>query len=355
MRATDADGTPLAGAQAFFFEAGTTTALTVYSDTGLSTAHPRPLVADANGIFPPVYSGLSTAKVELQDADDNVLSGYPIDPIAVVQTEPTAAQSISFDPTVNIPADDVREAILQVQQNIGDQALSLTGNSTVTGTVNFTGATLSFANDQIAGGVVAEASTTTRGTVEKSTSAENTAGTQADRYPDVVGAWEISRTGNRVFQSTLYAAGNDGAQESVSITLEQGFEYLFVIGRLAHGEGTDQPLNMRLTKASDSTEHTFQIGADIPSTDAWLGEVETELFSSALTALKQVKVRVGNGLTIASGGFASGRIDGGSDYGLVMVDSGGSRISEVRIFAGATLGDANLIAGTINVFKRAVG
>src|SRR6185369_2909144 len=43
------------GAKAFFFQGGTTSPLTVYRDAGESSAHPIPVVADANGRWPDVF------------------------------------------------------------------------------------------------------------------------------------------------------------------------------------------------------------------------------------------------------------------------------------------------------------
>ncbi len=43
------------GAKAFFFQGGTTSPLTVFRDAGESSAHPNPVVADANGRWPDVF------------------------------------------------------------------------------------------------------------------------------------------------------------------------------------------------------------------------------------------------------------------------------------------------------------
>lgn len=69
---------------------------------------------------------------------------------------------------------------------LGDIAvLNLSGTSTYTGTVDVSGATLTLANNQIAGAKVAAATTTTEGVVEKATSAEGTTPV-ADKYGDTV-------------------------------------------------------------------------------------------------------------------------------------------------------------------------
>jgi hypothetical protein len=50
-----ADDLRAVGAKAFFFEGGTTLPLTVYRDSGQSSPHPHPVVADANGRWPDVF------------------------------------------------------------------------------------------------------------------------------------------------------------------------------------------------------------------------------------------------------------------------------------------------------------
>ncbi len=51
----DRNGLPLAAARAYFFAAETLTPLIVYQDYSLALPHPSPVVADAKGIFPPVF------------------------------------------------------------------------------------------------------------------------------------------------------------------------------------------------------------------------------------------------------------------------------------------------------------
>lgn len=50
-----ADDLRATGAKAYFFSGGTTTPLTVYQDAGEASAHPHPVVADANGRWPDVF------------------------------------------------------------------------------------------------------------------------------------------------------------------------------------------------------------------------------------------------------------------------------------------------------------
>lgn len=54
-RAIDADGEVIAGALLYSWAAGTSTPLSTYSDSDLTIANTQPLVADAGGLFGPIY------------------------------------------------------------------------------------------------------------------------------------------------------------------------------------------------------------------------------------------------------------------------------------------------------------
>jgi hypothetical protein len=51
----DGNGAPYAAAKAYFYETGTTTPKTTYSNAGLSSSNANPVVADANGRFGDIY------------------------------------------------------------------------------------------------------------------------------------------------------------------------------------------------------------------------------------------------------------------------------------------------------------
>ncbi len=106
----DANGDPVAGAKAYFYQTGTTTPLTTYADEGLTTPHPNPLVAVGN-VFPAVFVSASVkAKVDVTDAADVRLNGYPIDP-ATIHTGGAGAGTISFSATAENPNTNVQDAI----------------------------------------------------------------------------------------------------------------------------------------------------------------------------------------------------------------------------------------------------
>jgi microcystin-dependent protein len=84
-QARDLNGVAFPAARAFFFNAGTTTPLTVFQDNALTTPHAHPVVADSQGRFPAVFLTTalyrervtSAANVQLWDIDN-------IDPAPVV-------------------------------------------------------------------------------------------------------------------------------------------------------------------------------------------------------------------------------------------------------------------------------
>lgn len=69
----DANGDPINGAYAKFFEAGTTTPLTVYQDSALTTPHATSVTADPDGRLPVIYLTNVSYKAVLYDADDVVI------------------------------------------------------------------------------------------------------------------------------------------------------------------------------------------------------------------------------------------------------------------------------------------
>jgi hypothetical protein len=65
-----ADDIRAAGAQAFFFLGGTTTPLTVFQDSGESSALPHPVVADADGRWPDIFIPyIATYDVQVKTAE----------------------------------------------------------------------------------------------------------------------------------------------------------------------------------------------------------------------------------------------------------------------------------------------
>lgn len=80
-RATDANSTPYSGAKWYFYATGGLTPQSVYTSASLATPHANPVVADAGGLFAPIYfdSALQYRGV-LKDASGAVTI-HDIDPI----------------------------------------------------------------------------------------------------------------------------------------------------------------------------------------------------------------------------------------------------------------------------------
>lgn len=131
-RAWDRNGVFVAGATAEFYEPGTTTPRTVYSNAALSVAHPSPLVADARGVFAPVYTS-GPVKVVVKDPDGVVLPGGTLDPAFSSPASAASADAIAFDATGEIPETDVQAAIERVQINasalVAGAGWGVTGNA----------------------------------------------------------------------------------------------------------------------------------------------------------------------------------------------------------------------------------
>lgn len=118
-----AAGVPADFAKAYFYESGTTTQVSVYSDADLLVEHAQPVTADADGVLPPCYVGSSAAlRILITDQDDVPLAGYPMDDITPETTDVAGASSVTFEPTSTVPATNVQAAIEAVDERITDQA-----------------------------------------------------------------------------------------------------------------------------------------------------------------------------------------------------------------------------------------
>lgn len=96
-------GLNAANAKAYFYLAGTTTPVNVYSDVTLQTAITQPVTADGNGIFQAIFLTPGTAyKVDVQSSTGVSLTGYPLDnqlavpaSSATVDTTETAGEALT--------------------------------------------------------------------------------------------------------------------------------------------------------------------------------------------------------------------------------------------------------------------
>jgi len=103
-----ADGVFAPGAKAYFYEPGTTTPTTVYSDSAETTAHASPLEAAAEGVFPQVF-GPSDVKVVITESDDTSVA--TLETVYPIGETGAAASGISKSPVTGNSATNVEDAI----------------------------------------------------------------------------------------------------------------------------------------------------------------------------------------------------------------------------------------------------
>jgi hypothetical protein len=135
---TDASGNPGSGAKLYFYAAGSTTLITIYSDAAFSTTQANPVIADAAGQWPAVYVNTALYKVVMKSAADvtirsaDNLAGAPVSGPATA-TDMAAAR---FDlPTGKL---------LQNSVVIIDDAGNVTGVLALTATGGIAGTTGTF-------------------------------------------------------------------------------------------------------------------------------------------------------------------------------------------------------------------
>lgn len=109
-RVTDDNGDVVSGAKAYFYQTGTTSPVTVYSDIALTVAHASPVVADSTGLFAQVfYGGATNVKVVVKTSAD--VDIYTLDPVPMVFGSQSGADTVSFAPISGNAATNVQAAI----------------------------------------------------------------------------------------------------------------------------------------------------------------------------------------------------------------------------------------------------
>lgn len=82
-REYDVNGDPVIGAQAFFYEVGTTTPQSIYTDADLSIAHDQPVLTDGTGRWPAVYLNSDPGEYRQRVLDDEDAVLFDDDEISV--------------------------------------------------------------------------------------------------------------------------------------------------------------------------------------------------------------------------------------------------------------------------------
>lgn len=105
----DESGNPLVGAKAYFFDAGTTTPMLVYTDPAFSIPHDHPVVANGRGAWPAVFiEEGKTYRLRITDANDVTLDD--VDGISVPTLEPPDFPDSDTPPEVLFQTGDMKEA-----------------------------------------------------------------------------------------------------------------------------------------------------------------------------------------------------------------------------------------------------
>ena len=130
--ALDSNGDIVSGARAYFYERGTFTPLTVYSDEAAAVPHPSPVVADSAGVFPAIFTTVGF-KIDIRDTEDVSLPGYPTDPGYTSPANSVGASNVLFTPIAGNAATNVQAAIQNLTtlwNNVTTFARSLLNDST---------------------------------------------------------------------------------------------------------------------------------------------------------------------------------------------------------------------------------
>lgn len=225
----DSGGSPSSGAKAYFYQAGTTSDITTYQDSGEGTPHAQPVVADASGIWAPVYVTNATFKVVFKDADDVTI--LTVDNITL---GPSTFSDASF--VIQDNADTTKQAKFQ--------ASGITTATTRTYTFPDADGTLVTS--------ASAASATTAGIVELATDAETQTGTDTARAitPANLTAKEATvanyrdNTADRILTTDIVWSAmaevtlSDAA--TIAVDLDTGFDFTVTLaGNRALGNPTN--------------------------------------------------------------------------------------------------------------------
>ena len=133
VRVLTSNAAPGAGYVARFYASGTTTPVTVYTDSALGTALGTYVTADSAGRVAAAWSTGGAIKCVWEDASGAVVD--TIDPVISVSGTLSGASDVSFDPTVELPFTNVQDAIVGAAESAASGyavfGIGITGNATL--------------------------------------------------------------------------------------------------------------------------------------------------------------------------------------------------------------------------------
>jgi hypothetical protein len=141
VRVFTSNAAPGAGYIARFFQSGTTTPVTVFSDVSLNTPWGSSVTADAEGVFPAVFSSGGAIKATIETPAGAIVA--TIDPVQSIAGSAAGASAITFEPTPELPFDNVQDAIVGAAASAASGfaafGLGVTGSVALIANLNATG------------------------------------------------------------------------------------------------------------------------------------------------------------------------------------------------------------------------
>jgi hypothetical protein len=135
IQVVDANGKPYAGAKLYTYITNTSTPLATYTDAALTTPHANPVVADANGTFPPIYLQKQSYKLILKtSADVTIDQSDPVD-----STESAVEQYVNalLQTTLTEIINDLYAGVPYRATNAGSDVSQLFSVNSATTTSNY--------------------------------------------------------------------------------------------------------------------------------------------------------------------------------------------------------------------------
>ena len=158
-------GASLAGAKLYFFEPGTTTAITTYTTSALSVAHNHPVVADSDGVFAAIYikeSVNKTYRVQLKTSadvlkydEDNVVTQITAADVgAWAGTAGGSANAITLTPSPAITAYATGHSFRFISASANTTAVTVAVSGLATKAITKNGSTALVEGDIPSGAIV---------------------------------------------------------------------------------------------------------------------------------------------------------------------------------------------------------
>lgn len=208
-RALDANGYIAPGAKATIYADGTSTLISVYSDSAGTVAATNPIVADADGFWPQRFVTEDAKAVVTTSAD---VALYTLDPAPAVQGTGAAASQVSFSPTVELPQTNVQDAIVAAADlavsGFATYGIGITGNATLLANLDATGT----------GAGIYRFDGTSTGTFPTGVVAGDTGMIELWRQAGATAMMELHHaTSNRVFRRRMTASAWGAWREEVNV------------------------------------------------------------------------------------------------------------------------------------------